>query len=186
MWQNATPERKTNIFSANVICPIANFERGYTFKKTFMKGLVKMADIKAIYRSLTKLVEEIEGLERQAKFNDRSCEFKIEYNVDSSDEVQLFSNLSDILDNLHYVKTAVDYLNKPISKYTVLHKNDYDRYETEEGYEFTCGCSIEYYGIDDYTEHYAWKTSRIEHNGDDYYIVGDRELSLEGLRIRIR
>ena len=145
-----------------------------------------MAKIKAIYESLSKLAEEIGEIEYQARFSEYSCDFKVEFNSDSPDDVQLYRNLHDIIEQLHKAKNTMDYLNNPIKDYTTLHKNCYDRYETEDGREFTCGSSIEYYGYDEYTERNAWIESRIEHNGDDYYIVGDRELSLEGLRIRIR
>lgn len=37
-----------------------------------------------------------------------------------------------------------------------------------------------------YTNTPYWCASRVEHNGEDYYIVGANGVKLEGLRVRIR
>ena len=46
---------------------------------------------------------------------------------------------------------------------------------------------MRYNDNDDYVMTPYWSYGRIEHDGNDYYIVGaDKDTKLEGLRVRIR
>jgi hypothetical protein len=65
----------------------------------------------------------------------------------------------------------------------------------ENGHEFTSGCGIEYMATDDlycrynkdgeYVSIPYWCSSRVEHNGNDYYMVGCNK-PLEGMKVRYR
>lgn len=118
--------------------------------------------------------------------------------IDRSDADQLFlsDELYNILDKLSDVSHTLSYLEKPIKTEGVLHKNKYGRYEVN-GVELSSGCKLEYLATDDYHMRYNenddyvitpyWNSSRMEHNGIDYYIVdADKDTVLEGLRVRIR
>jgi hypothetical protein len=55
-----------------------------------------------------------------------------------------------------------------------------------DGYELTSGYRLEVLIYDENEECYRWVATRIEHNGEDYYLVGLRDASLASIRERIR
>lgn len=118
--------------------------------------------------------------------------------IDREDEEQLFllDELQQLLNKLDDVYHTLNYLSRPIKIDGVLHKNSNGRYEVN-GYELSSGKGIEYLATDDwhmrcndnddYVSTPYWKSSRIEHDGKDYYIVGANDLTtLENIRVRIR
>lgn len=76
-----------------------------------------------------------------------------------------------------------NYPNLPLMKLSVWHKSQGD---SVEYHEYHCGDGIEYYFYDDWDEKYKWRASRIEHNEKRYYIVGNPNIELNGLRVRHR
>jgi hypothetical protein len=52
--------------------------------------------------------------------------------------------------------------------------------------EFSCGQGIEALIKDDYHDNEYWVASRIEHNGEDNYLVGYYHIALEELTVRTR
>jgi len=87
-----------------------------------------------------------------------------------------------ILNKLVDANSMLNWISKPIKAQGFLVKNENNRYGVENN-ELSSG-----YPIDWYNEvEQEWDTSRIEHNGEDYYIVGyGREKSIEGIFVRIR
>ena len=79
--------------------------------------------------------------------------------------------------------TSIKDLTKELEKLSysieqVLKQSSYSEYDDLSGLEVLI--------YDDFEERYSWVASRIEHNGQDYYIVGLRDTKLEGLKARIR
>lgn len=116
----------------------------------------------------------------------------IEADSGSPEQLLLVEELRKVMLNISEASDTISYLRKPIRGEYVLHKNSGGRYECE-AHEYTGGNSIEYYAYDDWNGYYRWVIGSVEHNGDDYYIVGSKSLSsdgnnipLEGLRVRIR
>lgn len=103
----------------------------------------------------------------------------------TDDEHMEYSSFQWILDKLQDVLYEIEYLNKPIVAEGTLYKNEADRYEMNDNYYFTSGSPIEIYIHDSYEERNVWHKSRVEHNGDDYYVVGYKG-SIDGLRARVR
>lgn len=116
---------------------------------------------------------------------DGNCFDKIETENISEDERFTIERLEKALDGLTKFSAEIEYISRPISSEGTLRKNSRDRYESSS-YEYTSGSRIEYQTYDDFFERNEWKLSRVEHNGENYYIVGDKELNLEGLRVRER
>ena len=67
----------------------------------------------------------------------------------------------------------------------MLSLNSRDYFE-DEFQEYHCGHTIEFYFYDDWDEKWKWRTSRVEHNGERYYIIGNPKIDLNGLRVRHR
>lgn len=84
-------------------------------------------------------------------------------------------------------QSRISFLFRPIIETGIIYQNSTGRYETASGYEYTCGYGIEYLKVsEDEYEPTQWCRSRVEHNGENYYIVGDTKMSLDGLTVRIR
>ena len=141
-------------------------------------------EIKEVFRKVAKLTTEIKELEMAVDFD--YGYLNINYDESSADDMQVYYALLDVYDKLHDVKNKLEYHETPVDRESVLHKNLYGRYVSEDGYEFSCGCHIEYLKYLEGRECYTWKNSRIEADENGYYIVGDRDIRLDGLRVRFR
>ena len=114
-----------------------------------------------------------------------NIDYDVEYDRDNPDEVQKYTVLSRIMDKLDNIRGQLSYLERPVvSTCELVYNPNSDRYECDY-HEFHCGDPIEFLYFDD-LERYEWICSRIEHNGDRYYIVGYRNVSLDGLKVRFR
>ncbi len=149
-------------------------------------------NINELMKSLSKLNPEFKHLINKTgidKYDDLS---EVEADLNNPEQLFLVEELCSAMKKICEASYTVSYLEKPIKGEYVLHKNSNGRYECS-AHEYTCGNCIEYYAYDSWNEHYRWIVSSIEHDGDDYYIVGSKSLSsdgnavpLEGLRVRIR
>ena len=106
------------------------------------------------------------------------------------DEMFLFNELRDQMDPLYQVHRELLYLLMPCSETKVLKlypngRYGYDIRPFEDERTFSCGSPIEalIYDEDGYP---CWVSSRIEHNGTDYYLYGYSDIPLNGLTIRER
>ena len=59
-------------------------------------------------------------------------------------------------------------------------------YRTAKGHFYDCRSSIEALVTDEYHEVPYWTRTTVEHNGEDYYLVGYKGLSMKGLTVRVR
>jgi hypothetical protein len=115
----------------------------------------------------------------------------IDYDPRDPDQRLLAHEFRRILDRLEGVQCTLAYLKRPKKAPLPLYKNSRGRYETESR-EYTSGSGIEYLqemeawpdGEPETVK--EWKISRIEHNGQDYYIVANGATPLEGLLVRER
>ncbi len=132
--------------------------------------------IKELENSLQHLNREIKNI-LKTDLND----------IKTNDPEQLFiqSEFKGVLDKLGSVSDRLDYLSRPIIGKYKLQKNNMGRYECA-GHEYTCGCVIEYLMYDEFLEKHIWILDRIEHNGNDYYAVRNKDLKLKGLIVRLR
>lgn len=67
-----------------------------------------------------------------------------------------------------------------------LLKNSRGRYESGDGHEYTSGSGIEVEIYDSFDERYNWEWASVEHDGTDYYIVGHKDVKMDGLKVRRR
>ncbi|MEE4566296.1 DUF5348 domain-containing protein [Paenibacillus polymyxa] len=92
----------------------------------------------------------------------------------------MFYRVGGLLDD---AKRLLDQVFAEVVDEGVLTKNMGGRYALH-GREFTSGQTLEYLHQND--DGVRWELSRIEHNGHDYYLVDDRSIQLEGLRVRYK
>lgn len=141
--------------------------------------------INELTSSLQDLNRQISNILETTHFNDYDDLSGLDIDLENPDERFLRDEYRSIMESLDQINRALNYLKRPIEGVYYLHKNDRDRYECEVK-EFTSGNSIEAYIFDEWEERFSWIASRIEHNGERYYLVGYPDLDLEGLKIRIR
>lgn len=141
-------------------------------------------NIQQLYNTVSDHNKQISTILKQSGFDTHNDLYDLDCGSDP-ESLMLREELTDVLDRLDIVHNSIDYLNKKIAGEYTLHKNRSDRYSCDL-HEFTCGNRIEFYYYDDDIEKYRWNISTVEHNGSDYYIVGYRDVALDGLKVRIR
>ena len=152
--------------------------------------------------TLDELTKEMEQLHRHVKRIVDMSEYReyddlsgIEYDRQSAEDLLLVDEYKGILQKLDDVEYTLAYLKKPVAFEDTLTVNESGRYTTTNGrVTYTSGSGIEFlYQEEIYNskkEEFefvpCWRTSRIEHNGECYYIVGYSSVELDGLNVRVR
>ena len=108
--------------------------------------------------------------------------------VDKKDSDQLFQlkELKAIMRKLADIAGSIEYLLRPVLETGTLHKDESGEYRTEKGYCYRSGSLIEVLLQDDLHEVPCWIQTKVEHDGEDYYLVGYDDISMEGLNVRVR
>lgn len=134
------------------------------------KQLVKLAE--ELAPQLRKFSELYEDVERVTHLSELTMEERYQLNV--------LLRLGEKLDDASY---GLSNMLKPVQVSGTLEKNyETGRYEVG-GISLSSGYPVEYLS----EEEKCYLPSRVEHNGDDYYIVGlGREESIDGVRVRIK
>lgn len=149
-----------------------------------------MQTIKDLQQELEKLNSTIERLLEQSRYTMYDDLSGLEYNAAEPEEQLLKEELGSILYRLEEVSSTIAYLSRPIKSIGKLHKGSNGRYsfndiELSSGYGIEALVPTEVCINGEWQEGYKWLASRIEHNGEDYYIVGYSG-ALEGLTVRVR
>lgn len=149
-------------------------------------------NINELMKSLSELNYELKSLIRKTKIDMYDDLSGVEADWNNPEQLFMVEELRSAMQKISEASEIISYLKKPVKGEYVLHKNCNGRYECS-AHEYTCGNCIEYYAYDETEERYRWVISRVEHDGDDYYIVNSKWLRcnrnavpLEGLRVRRR
>ncbi|ASA21985.1 DUF5348 domain-containing protein [Paenibacillus donghaensis] len=132
---------------------------------------------------LEKLLPQIKRVTNMIK--DAEEDWPAHFDRTNPDDLYLRIMFYQIQGKLDDVRRAIRSMVAPVLKEGVLFKRQNGRYELQDGTYFTSGESIEYL-LEEPGEDSRWVSSRIEHNGEDYYLFGRMELPLQGLRVRIK
>lgn len=149
--------------------------------------IMKEITVKELDTMLRKLgigIKEMVEVTEYDRYEDWSC-IKDFDKITDPDELQLLDEYQTVMRHLCDIYYTLLYQQREIIGEGVLSFNAQGYYE-DKYHEYHCGDGIEYYFYDDWDEKYKWRTSRIEHNGNRYYIVGNPNIELNGLRIRHR
>lgn len=149
--------------------------------------IMKEITVKELDTMLRKLgigIKEIVEVTEYDRYEDWSC-IKDFDKITDPDELQLLDEYQTVMRHLCDIYYTLLYQQREIIGEGVLSFNAQGYYE-DKYHEYHCGDGIEYYFYDDWDEKYKWRTSRIEHNGNRYYIVGNPNIELSGLRVRHR
>jgi hypothetical protein len=147
-----------------------------------MKKSINLNEVLLMAGKLSNEIGELLSQSTYKEYDDLS-----ELEIDYKDPEQLFivDELRYILEKLDMAKDAIDYLNCPVKYSGTLIKNSRGRYEIKQK-EYTCGSSIEALVTDNYHDEPYWTRTRVEHDGLDYYLVGNKNIQMKGLKVRVR
>ena len=137
-----------------------------------------------LFCELDKALEMAKGALRQCKYFEYENLDYLECDRTDPNEVQKYLELQNIAQNLADAIEDIEYLKKPVKGESRLYLNSRGRLE-DDFTEYTCGQGIEVY-IEDDEPIPHWEYSRVESEGERYYIVGYRSMNPEGFRTRIR
>lgn len=144
-----------------------------------------MNTLKDLLTELYTVNTKIKSIIKASKFDEYDDLSGLNIDYDDPEQRFLVNELRGAMTFLDNASSSISYLQRPIAGEYTLHKNSGGRYECS-AHEYTSGNGIEFYFYDQYEERFTWAASRVEHDGNDYYIVGYKDLSLEGLRVRRR
>lgn len=127
-----------------------------------------------VFQEVNQSIKKLE--DRHGKLPD-----EFEFNYNDPEERSKNYIAMDIMYKLESVKDLLDWIEKPVHTTGSLVKNANGRYSVGS-HELSSGYHLEYFGFDN-----TWERSRIEHSGQDYYIVGlGKGQSIEGVLVRLR
>lgn len=108
--------------------------------------------------------------------------------VNHKDSDQLFQlkELQVIMRKLADIGGSIEYLFRPVKETGILHRDENGEYRTEKGYCYCNGNLIEVLLQDGSHEVPCWVQTKVEYDGEDYYLAGYEEIPMEGLKVRVR
>lgn len=108
--------------------------------------------------------------------------------VDHKDSGQLFllRELQAIMRKLADIGGSIEYLFRPVQEVSTLCSDESGEYRTEGGYRYRSGSLIEVLIPGVTNEVPCWVQTKVEHDGEDYYLAGYEDIPMEGLRVRVR
>ena len=119
---------------------------------------------------------------------------EIKYNKKDPDDLLLIDEYRSILEKLSDVQCQLKYLSLPVDftdKLTIRPDGKYESQDNEVC--FSSGSIIEFLTTEEvmgedghFKEMPCWRISRIEYDKDGYYIVGYKDVNLNGLTVRFR
>lgn len=140
----------------------------------------------ADFRSrLNSVKAEIERLARECDFGDSESLGDVYKNYNDPDEAFECRHMESILGQFVDACEALEYMNQEITAEGYLYKGAGKKYYLKDK-QFSCGYRLEVYIWNDDWDWYEWRKTRVEHDGKDYYLVGMKDISMEGLKARVR
>ena len=146
--------------------------------------------LKDVFSRLHEIDQAAQALIREAGFSsDTGSAENVPFVPDSPDTRFLKESVELLLDPLSEMHSLLAYLETPASPEYVLErfKNGRYGYRDKEGSrrEFSCGQTLEAM-ITDSFGCLRWVKARMEHDGNDYFLMGHRSVPLAGLTVRER
>ena len=153
-----------------------------------------MTELKELQEEMSKLQKQIATVLNISKYREYDDLSGVNYSVRNPDDLLLIDEYKNMLYKLSDVQYDLEYLSKSILFEDTLVLRPDGRYGTNNGKTYyTSGSGIEFLCTDEclneeghFEDMQAWRTSTVEHNGTDYYIVGYKDLDMNGLKVRVR
>lgn len=145
-----------------------------------------MADLQMALSEAVKLNRSITQFLRFSTYTDYDDLSGLDIDFADGEQLLLLDELRRITDQLADVQEYISYLTRPITEVSRLRKGTAGKYRTAKGHFYDCRSSIEALVTDEYHEVPYWTRTIVEHNGEDYYLVGYKDFPMDGLCVRVR
>ena len=145
-----------------------------------------MADLQMALSEAVKLNRSITQFLKFSTYTDYDDLSGLDIDFADGEQLLLLDELRRITDQLADVQEYISYLTRPVTEVSRLRKGTAGKYQTAKGHFYDCRSSIEALVTDEYHEVPYWTRTIVEHNGEDYYLVGYKDLPMDGLRVRVR
>ena len=145
-----------------------------------------MADLQMALSEAVKLNRSISQFLKFSTYTDYDDLSGLDIDRTDSEQLLLWEEIRRITDRLADVQECISYLTRPITEGSILRKGTAGKYRTAKGHYYDCHSNIEALVTDEYHEVPYWTRTIVEHNGEDYYLVGYKNLPMNGLRVRVR
>ena len=145
-----------------------------------------MADLQMALSEAVKLNRSISQFLKFSTYTDYDDLSGLDIDRTDSEQLLLWEEIRRITDRLADVQECISYLTRPITEVSILRKGTAGKYRTAKGHYYDCHSNIEALVTDEYHEVPYWTRTIVEHNGEDYYLVGYKNLPMNGLRVRVR
>lgn len=145
-----------------------------------------MVSLQTLLAEATKLNREIGRILKSSTYSDYGDLSELDIDTKDGEQIFLRDELDGIMDKLADAQAKIEYLNRPIEEVSRLHKNRSGQYETAGGHCFHSGSQIEVLISDEYRDAPYWTKTRVEHDGTDYYLVGNKAVKMDKLTVRVR
>ena len=145
-----------------------------------------MADLQAALSEAVKLNRSIAQFLKFSTYPEYNDLSGLDIDFHDGEQILIWDELRRITNQLADVQEYISYLTRPVIEVSRLRKGTAGKYRTAKGHFYDCRSSIEALVTDEYHEVPYWTRTTVEHNGEDYYLVGYKGLSMDGLRVRVR
>ncbi|MDE7260727.1 MAG: DUF5348 domain-containing protein [Oscillospiraceae bacterium] len=145
-----------------------------------------MADLQMAFSEAVKLNQSIAQFLKFTTYPDYDDLSGLDIDFQDGEQLLLLDELRRITDKLADVQEYISYLSRPVTEVSRLRKGPAGKYRTAKGHLYDCRSSIEALVEDEYHEVPYWTRTTVEHNGEDYYLVGYKGIPMKGLRVRVR
>lgn len=145
-----------------------------------------MADLNMALDEAVRLNRDIRRFLKLTRYDEYDDLSGLDFDRSDGQQIFLRDELRLIADRLADVRDFIDNLTRPIVEESRLRKDAAGRYCTGKGHYYCCSSRIEAFVSDEYHDAPYWIRTTVEHNGEDYYLVGCRGVSMRGLRVRVR
>lgn len=145
-----------------------------------------MADLQMALSEAVKLNRSITQFLKFSTYTDYDDLSGLDMDLTDGEQLFLRDELRVIADRLADVQDFISYLSRPIVEDSRLRKGTAGKYRTAKGHIYDCRSRIEALVSDEYHEVPYWTRTTVEHNGEDYYLVGYQGIPMNGLRVRVR
>ena len=143
-------------------------------------------DINTVLEQLAELKIKMDDILKASTYDEHADLRGLHADRKDSDQLFLLNELRSIMRKLAVTGSSIEYLFRPVRENGFLHRDESGEYVTGQGYSYRIGSLIEVLLRDDYDGVPYWVLTKVEHDGEDYYLVGYEDIPLEGLRVRVR
>lgn len=145
-----------------------------------------MADLQQVFAEAVKLNRQIIQFLKFSTCTDYDDLSGLDIDFNDGEQILIWDELRRITDRLADAQEYISYLTRPVTEVSRLRKGATGKYQTAQGRFYDCGSSIEALVSDEYHDVPYWTRTIVEHNGEDYYLVGYKGLPMKGLTVRVR